>query len=130
MRIVMVMLWLGIAGGGCARSTVKAAPPRVHHVVLCWLKDSGNGAQREQLLAASRAFGKIPGVLEVRAGVVLPSPRPIVDDSFDVGVYFSFASVREMQNYVRHPAHQRVVSEQLMPLLEKIVIYDFVEDVP
>ena len=109
---------------GCA-STAPAT--RVNHVVLCWLKEPGNVEHRQKILAASYAMKEIPGVLEVRGGMPVPSDRDIVDDSFDVAVTFSFASIEDMHAYLKHPIHQKAAKEILGPLTKRIVIYDFQE---
>jgi len=100
---------------------------RIEHVVLCWLKDHGNEAQRQKVIAESRKLAGIPGVLQVRVGEALPSERAIVDDSFDVGVIMSFGSVADMNGYITNKTHERIVKEKLSPLLAKIVVYDIIE---
>ena len=100
---------------------------KVHHVVLCWLKDFGNKAQRVQIIEASKSFRAIPGVIDVRVGEVIESDRKIVDDSFDVAVTLSFADVDTMNAYLEHPLHGKTKKEVLLPLVKKIVVYDFGE---
>ena len=73
----------------------------------------------------SKGLEKIPGVVEVRVGSVIPSERKIVDDSFEVGIYMTFRSVEDMNAYIVHPDHQRIVQDKLMPIVEKLVVYDF-----
>jgi len=95
--------------------------------VLCWLKQPANDADRNQIVEISRSLQKIPGVLDVRVGKAIPSDRKIVDDSFDVGIYFSFESVADMERYLKHPQHISAVKNVLAPLTSKIVVYDFYE---
>ena len=78
-------------------------------------------------MEASRSFGKIPGVLDVRVGEVLESNRKIVDDSFDVAITLSFADTRSLTEYLAHPVHQKARDEILLPIIKKIVVYDFKE---
>ena len=112
----------------CAEKSPDAPDAqRIEHVVLCWLKDHGNEAQRQKVIVESRKFAEIPGVLQVRVGEALPSERAIVDDSFDVGVIMSFGSVADMNRYIAHESHVRIVKEKLMPLLAKIVVYDIIK---
>jgi len=85
---------------------------------------------RKRIIEASRALSHIPGVLEVRAGQVFQSGREIVDDSFDVGIYFAFRTPEDLKNYVTHPLHRDAVQNVLMPLVERIVVYDFMEEYP
>lgn len=100
---------------------------KVHHIVLCWLKDPGNADQRQQIIEVSHFFRQIPGVIDVRAGKAVESDRDIVDDSFDVAITVSFANEKDMKAYLAHPIHQKASKETLMPIVKKIVVYDFSE---
>ena len=99
----------------------------VSHVILLWLKDPGNLKQQQQIIEATRSLEQIPGVMKIRVGTVLPSERPIVDDSFHIGIHMLFADQAAMQKYVSHPEHTKTVSSAIMPFVEKILIYDFEE---
>lgn len=100
---------------------------RVVHVVICWLKNPKNADERMELIRTAKTFKTIPGVLDVKAGEVLPAERPAVDSSFDVAVTFYFESEKALREYESHPIHQQAVKEKLIPLSKKFVIYDFVE---
>lgn len=122
-RLVLVLL---VALAGC--STIREAHrPRVHHLVLCWIKDPGNSTQRRQIMDVSRTLGRIPCVLDVRVGEAMASDRPIVDDSFDVAVCLSFADRQSLDKYLAHPIHLRATREVLLPIVSKIVVHDFKE---
>ena len=94
-------------------------------MVLCWLKEPGNKEHRNQIIHISRTFKKIPGVLEVRVGEVIESNRPIVDDSFDVGIVVIVPDAKRLQEYLDHPIHQDAKRDILLPLVEKVLVYDF-----
>ena len=112
----------------CSCSSIKEEPKqRVNHVVLCWLKDSGNKEQRQQLIDESLKFRSIPGVIEVRAGEVIESDRPIVDDSYDVAIFLSYKTIADLDTYIIHPDHKEAVNEVLKPLVKKVLVYDFIE---
>ena len=127
----LAAVWDEIAAECRFLATARSETPRdfgkspVHHVVLCWLKDSGNAAQRQRIIEASRAFRRIPGVQTVHAGEPVISYRPIVDDSFDVAITLSFADAAALATYLDHPDHRRAADEVLRPLVERIVVYDF-----
>ncbi len=126
-RLVFLgLLSVALLTAGCPSSS---APPavsgEVHHIVLCWLKDSGNPEHRQQLVDASRKFAVIPGVTRVSAGTVVPSDRAIVDSTFDVAIVISFPDRQALADYLVHPVHKKAVEEVLKPLVEKIVVYDF-----
>jgi len=97
----------------------------IQHVVLCWLKEPGNAEHRNQIIEVSKTFRKIPGVLEVRVGRVIKSDRAIVDDSFDVGILVTVSDVERLQEYLNHPIHQNAKRDVLLPLMEKVLVYDF-----
>lgn len=106
--------------GELARGTVS-------HVVLCWLNEPGNAAQRQQVIERSKAFREIPGVVSVAAGTPLASTRPVVDSSFDVAIVIRFKDEASMRAYDSNPIHERARREVLRPLVKKLVIYDAVD---
>ena len=72
----------------CTNSKKDEISPeeRLHHVVLCWLKEPGNKIDREKIIEVTSKFCEIPCVIHATAGEVVMSDRDIVDDSFDVGI--------------------------------------------
>jgi hypothetical protein len=97
----------------------------VVHTVFLWLKQSGNEQHRHQLLVATERLREIPGVLDIRFGEVIASDRDIVDDSFDVGIYFYFSDAAAMNHYLVDPLHKMVVEQDIKPVVERIVVHDF-----
>ena len=105
----------------------KASPGQVEHVVLVWLKDSGNESKRSELLALTKSFKEqIPGIISISAGTPLPSDRPVVDDSFDIGLVMRFESKEALAAYEKHPIHVKAVKEALAPAARKLQLYDVV----
>jgi hypothetical protein len=100
---------------------------KVHHVVICWLNESGNKEARQNLIEVSRGFSSIPGVIDVRAGRVIQSEREIVDSSFDIAIYLSFENKQKLFEYLNHPIHKEAVEKMLKPLVRKVTVYDFIE---
>ena len=98
---------------------------KIQHVVLCWLKDSGNKEHRQKVIDLSLSFKSIPGVIDVRAGEVIKSERSIVDSTYDVGIYMTFKSIDDLNRYLLHKDHVKAVTETLKPLSKKIQVYDF-----
>lgn len=120
-KIVLITL-VALAGCSTLHETHGA---KVYHVVLCWLKDAGNATHRSRIMEAAESFREIPGVLDVRAGEALASDRSIVDDSFDVAIVLSFADTQSLNEYLAHPVHEKTKEEVLLPIVQKIVVYDF-----
>ena len=106
---------------GCA---AQQGQRQVEHVVLCWLKEPGDAPAIDRIVQASRTFESIPGVVSVRPGRPVPSTRPVVDDSFDVGLVITFEDEAALHAYDQHPTHVKAVRDVLRPLAAKILIYD------
>jgi hypothetical protein len=78
------------------------------------------------VIDASNQLRTIPGVLDIRAGAVLPSTRPVVDSTYDVGVVVTFRDAEAMQGYLTHPTHLKVLNEVLKPNADHYRVFDFV----
>ena len=115
-----------LATNGCA-GLGALQDGALQHVVLVWLKDAGNAEQRARIIEVSKSFRDIPGVLDVQAGKAIASERDIVDDSFDVGILVVVPDERRLAEYLAHPIHQRAKNDVLLPLVEKILVYDIRE---
>lgn len=110
----------------CATLAPPAAHGTVDHVVLMWQKRPGNSADRQALLAACAELRVIPGIKFLDTGTALASDRPVVEDSFDVGLTVRFDSAKSLHAYETDPRHLKKVNEVLKPLTKKIVVYDIV----
>lgn len=110
----------------CATIAPPAGPGTVDHVVLIWQKRPGNAADRQVLLAACSELRVIPGIKFLDAGTALASERPVVDDSFDLGLVMRFDSAKSLHAYETDPRHVKKLNEVLKPLTKKIVVYDIV----
>ena len=123
---IAAVLTLGFQTG-CAQLGYQRAPKKgeVEHVVLLWLKEPGNAAQRERLVEVTRSFEGIPGIRSISAGAPLASDRPVVDDSFDVALVIRFESKAALDAYEVHPVHTKAVKEVLLPVTRKLVVHDY-----
>jgi hypothetical protein len=100
---------------------------KLYHFVLCWLKEPKNEVHRQKIIEVTKSFRDIPVVLNAQAGQVIMSDREIVDDSFDVGILIVTKNQEDLQKYLDHPIHQQAKKEVLLPLVEKILVYDFMD---
>lgn len=106
---------------GC-KTTPKG---KVEHVVLVWLKHPGNAADRATVIATAKKFqAEIKEIQHLSVGPAVPSDRPVVDDSFDIGLVMRFASKADLDAYEKHPVHVNAVKQTLMPLAKKLQVYD------
>ncbi len=108
-----------------ASSYAEVKQQTVTHVVLVWLKKPGDKAMRQQFVSISKQLNDLPGIIHRHVGEVLPSDRPVVDDTFDVAVTATFKDKKALQAYLDHPRHKKIIHEKLKPMINRVVIYDF-----
>ena len=53
------------------------------------------------------------------------SERSIVEDGYDVGLLVVVEDEESLQQYLDHPIHQKAKKKVLLPLIEKVLVYDF-----
>ncbi len=120
--IVFIILTVG---GSAAYAD---ADKKITHVVMVWLKEPGNVKMRQQFLKASDQLNDLPGIIYRHSGVVIPSERSIVDDTFDVAVTVTLKNKKALQAYLDHPKHKKILHEQIKPLVNRAVVYDFISE--
>lgn len=98
----------------------------ISHVVVCYLKNHGNAADRKKIVDAARELRSLPGVYDIEVGYALPSDRPVVVSDFDVALVVTFRDEASMKAYVNNPKHQAILKDVLQPLVAKYVVYDVV----
>jgi hypothetical protein len=124
MRALALAL-LALLAPACTSPAPAPSAGGVHHLVLLWLRDPADEAGRERLAETARSFLAIPGVLAVEVGRALPSDREVVDASFHLAILMRFADPAALAAYEEHPDHRRAVEQVLLPLVERVLVYDF-----
>ena len=136
MKIQTTLFLLSLLLGGCFSASIHfdsenanqiENQKKLNHVVLCWLKEPGDRENIKKIISMTQSFQSIPGVLDAQAGRVVLSDRKIVDDSFDVGILIQVQDEAALQQYLDHPRHQKAKEEIFLPLIEKVLVYDFME---
>ena len=128
--LLLVSVLVGLAGCQTSGSGQKSTHATVHpqgtvaHIVLFWLKTPGDADAVRKIIETSETFRAIPGVVDLTVGRPIPSTRPVVDSSFDVGLVIMFADEAALQAYETHPTHAAAVKGTLRPLTSKIQVYD------
>ena len=121
--LAIVLLFSTVSCSTTPRGGTRSG--EVTHVIVVWLKRPGDEAARKRVIEESKKLAEIPGVRSVSAGSVIPSPRQVVDSSFDVAVVMTFWSKEDLERYTAHPKHQALVQNVIRPLVERYRIYDF-----
>ncbi len=118
------MLWLALIGMGCQSMLASPHDPRITHVVVCWLKNPGNEAVRRELIRESKKLRTIPGVVDISAGIAVPSTRPVVDSSYDVALVVTFRNQQALNRYLADPRHQLLLKNTIRPTVDHYKVYD------
>lgn len=96
------------------------------HVVTFFLNPDAPEDSADSLLAGCHEYLKdLPGVLHFHAGKMVPSHRPVVDQSYQVGLNVVFTDKAAEEAYQVHPRHLEFVEKVFKPLCARAVIYDF-----
>ncbi|WP_051906447.1 Dabb family protein [Methylomarinum vadi] len=127
-RSLSLLVWLAAMLLFPTHNAVAESDGKISHVVLVWLKESGNQQIRHEFVQASQQLNGLPGVVNRHVGVVVPSDRVIVDDTFDVAITVTLENKKALQAYIQHPKHKKILEQQLKPLVNRVVAYDFMSE--
>lgn len=126
LTLLAAVLSLAALLPGRAAEDKPAKAGKLHHIGLVWLKEPGNAAHRQKIIAAAHAFAsEIPEVQSLSVGQSLPPTSALVDASFDVCLIMSFEDKAAMDRYGKNPVHVKAAQEAFLPLSRKILFYDF-----
>lgn len=124
------LLSAGAAASAAALAPVTIASagevtlPAIRHSVFFWLKNPGNEADRDALIAGLKTLRAIESVKGIQIGVPASTEkRDVVDNSFDVSEMLMFDDVEGQNSYQSHPIHLKFV-EDCEHLWRQVVVYD------
>jgi hypothetical protein len=95
------------------------------HIVIFWTDPTKPNAAEELVAGAREYLSGIPGVIGFHVGRMVPSSRPVVDQSYQVGLNLTFAGKLEEEAYQTHPKHVEFVEKVFKPNCVRVAIYDF-----
>jgi hypothetical protein len=95
------------------------------HVVIFWAKPDQPNAADELIAGANRYLKDIPGVLHFHVGKMAHSHRPVVDQTYQVGLNLVFPDKKTQDAYQEHPQHIEFVEKVFKRVCDRVVIYDF-----
>ena len=95
------------------------------HIVIFWTDPANLGAADELVAGAKKFLANIPGVSQFQVGKMVGSPRPVVEQSYQVALNVIFPNKEAEQKYQVHPQHTEFIEKCVKPLVKKIVVYDF-----
>jgi hypothetical protein len=95
------------------------------HIVIFWTDPANPNAAAELVAGANQYLKNIPGVVHFHVGRMAPSNRPVVEQSYQVGLNLIFPSQETEQAYQIHPQHMEFVEKVFKRTSKKVVVYNF-----
>lgn len=95
------------------------------HVVYFWLNENTPPAARDALLRdCTELLGGIPGVRQIHAGRPAMTPRPVVDNSYDIGLCVILEDRAAHDVYQDHDLHKQFIAAH-GSIWKRVQVYDF-----
>ena len=95
------------------------------HVVVFWTDPANPNAADELIAGANQYLKPIPGVLQFHIGKMVGSPRPVVEQSYQVALNLVFPDKKAQDDYQVHPMHLDFVAKVFKKHCARVVVYDF-----
>lgn len=95
------------------------------HIVIFWTKPDTPNAADELINGAVQYLKPIPGIVHFHVGRMVPSPRAVVDQSYQVALNVVFSSRQAHDDYQIHPLHLEFVEKVFKRVCQRVVVYDF-----
>ncbi len=94
----------------------------VHHVYF-WLKNTGNVADREQLVKGLKKLSKATTIKDFHIGKPANTNRDVIDSSYAVSWMLIFENGADQAIYQTDPIHLKFI-EECAHLWSKVLVYD------
>ncbi len=95
------------------------------HVVLFWIKPTAPADMQQQMIDdCNTLLAKIPGVRHLTVGKPAMTPRPVVDNSYHVGLCVILDDSAGHDAYQAHPLHAEFLGKYRQQW-QALKVYDF-----
>jgi hypothetical protein len=99
--------------------------PMFSHVVIFWT-DPDDPRSADKLIAGAEQYLRpIPGVKVFHIGRMVRSPRPVVEQTYQVALNLVFDTKQAQDDYQVHPMHVDFVEKVFKKVCKRCVVYDF-----
>ncbi len=95
------------------------------HVVIFWINSVNPKAADDLIAGAMKYLAPIPGIVHFHVGKMVPSPRTVVDKSYQIALNVVFTDKQAQDEYQVHPRHVEFVEKVFKLNCQKVVVYDF-----
>ena len=97
------------------------------HNVYFWLKADVSPSDKQELILLLKSLKAIDSVRSISVGTPAMTPRPVVDNSYDVALLVSFDDREGHDHYQTHQIHLDVVNK-INRMIDHFVVYDALVD--
>jgi hypothetical protein len=105
--------------------TIPQVVTRFSHIVIFWTDPAQPKAADELVAGCEKYLKDIPGILHFHVGKMVGSPRPVVDQSYQVALNVIFPDKQAQDDYQVHPQHLEFVEDIVKRMVAKVRVYDF-----
>lgn len=123
-KVVLLLLAVVLSLTLCCKGTDETKEARIDHVVFFWMAEDSDSTLLDSIKHHSAMLDTIPGIISLSYGDPIMSDRPIVDDSFDLGLIFTFSTEKEMNSYLTHEGHTSFLKKWIKPHGKRVLVYD------
>ena len=95
------------------------------HVVIFWTKPEIPSAADALIAGAEEYLRPITLAKNFHVGRMVPSPRAVVDQSYQVALNLLFEDQAAEAAYQVHPLHLEFVEKVFKPNCQRATVYDF-----
>ena len=95
------------------------------HVVIFWTNPKNAKAADDLIAGAEKYLRPVPGIVHFHIGRMVASPRPVVEQTYQVALNIVFKDKKAQDDYQGHPLHVDFVEKVFKPNCAKCVVYDF-----
>jgi len=95
------------------------------HVVVFWTDPANPNSTAELNAGAEKYLRPIPGVIHFHVGRMVPSHRPVVDQTYQAALNVVFTDKKAQDDYQVHPLHTEFIEKVFKRVCKKVVVYDF-----
>ena len=97
----------------------------ISHVVIFWTKPEIPNSADELVAGMEKWLRPIPGANHMHIGRMVPSPRAVVEQSYQVALNLQFENKQAQDEYQVHPLHLEFIEKCFKPNCARAVVYDF-----
>ena len=123
MRNCLFFLLISCFGFSASHAEAQSQNAGFIHVVYFWLKEGTTSAQRTEMVKQLKSLRELKVVRKLSIGGPANTPRPVVDNSYDIALIVEFRDRAAQDSYLVSQKHLDVVAA-IDGYIQKMQVYD------